>query len=156
MRFNRVTQKESKMPRVQVGQRRPRAFSLVEIMVVIVIIGILAGAVAWNVTGHTADARKNRARSDIATIVEAVELYRLENGRYPSNTEGLSELDVKQHTLEDPWGRRYRYNKPGQNDAPFEVFTLGQDGREGGTGVNSDIYSWDLSEDANQGEGAPR
>jgi general secretion pathway protein G len=126
---------------------RGRGFSLVEIMVVVVIIGILAGAVAWKMSGNTAEARKTRARSDIATIVDAIEVYRLKEGRYPSNNQGLSVLSLKQHTLKDPWGQRYGYNKPGQGDAPFEVFTLGADGREGGDTVNKDIYSWSINDE---------
>ena len=128
-----------------------RGFSLVEVMVVVVIIGILAGAVALQVSDYTSDARQARAESDIATIVDAIETYRLKEGRYPSNSEGLDNLSIK--TQNDPWGNAYGYNKPGQGDAAFEVFTLGADGREGGEGVNKDIYSWQLNnkDDRQQG-----
>lgn len=127
-------------------RRRPRrtGFSLVEIMVVVVIIGILAGAVALQVSDYTSEARQNRARSDIATIVDAIETYRLKHGRYPSNSEGLANVSIK--TQNDPWGNAYGYNQPGRDSAPFEVFTLGADSREGGEDVNTDIYSWQLGD----------
>ena len=136
-RFN----KASTRPMSQAG------FSLIEIMVVVVIIGILAGAVALQVTDYTRDARKSRARSDISVIVKALDTYRMKHGRYPNNSEGLDPLSLKQSSQVDPWGNPYHYNKPGQRDAPYEVMTLGADAREGGEGVNADIYSWNLQDE---------
>jgi general secretion pathway protein G len=118
-----------------------RGFSLIEIMVVVVIIGLLAGAVALKVTGYMDTAKHNRARSDIATIVDAIETYKLTYGRYPTNEEGLEPLPLKNWT--DPWGNRYEYASPGLEE-PFEVFTLGADGREGGDGEDADVFSWQL------------
>jgi general secretion pathway protein G len=102
-----------------------------------------AGAVAIRVTGYMDTAKANRAKSDLATIVDAVESYYLHHSRYPSNEEGLAKLPLKNRL--DPWGREYMYNSPGQNE-PFEVFTLGADGREGGDGIDADIYSWQLGQ----------
>lgn len=125
--------------------RRGRpGFSFIEIMVVVVIIGLLAGAVAMKVTGYMDTAKVNRAKSDIAVIVNAIEARYLETSRYPANEEGLDELPLKNRT--DPWGNPYQYNSPGRDDEPFEVFTFGADEREGGEGINRDVYSWQLGD----------
>ena len=123
--------------------RHRQGFSLIEIMVVVVIMGMLAGAVAVGVNQYMDTAKTNRAKSDIATIVDAVEAYKLTKGRYPSSNEGLEPLPLKSEL--DPWGRPYGYNNPGQ-DEPFEVYTLGADGRDGGEGIEADIYSWQLGD----------
>ena len=125
------------------------AFSLIEVMVVVVIIGLLAGAVAMRFGGVVDTAKVSRAKSDIATIVDAVELYYLNHSRYPSNSEGLSAVDIKSRT--DPWGFEYHYSKPGPGDEPFEIASFGRDGREGGEGPDADVYSWQLHEDAQAG-----
>lgn len=125
--------------------RRSHGFSLIEIMVVVVIMGMLAGAVAVGVNQYMDTAKTNLAKSDIATIVGAIENYKITNGRYPSSNEGLSVIDLKQGTGNDPWGRPYGYNNPGQQE-PFEVYTLGADGRDGGEGIEADIYSWQLGD----------
>lgn len=124
-------------------QRSSAGFSLIEVMVVVVIVGMLAGAVALKVGGYMETARANRAKSDIASIVDAIEAYHLMHSRYPSNEEGLSGLPLDQ--TNDPWGRPYGYNRPGR-DKPYEVFTLGEDGREGGEGAAADVYSWQVGE----------
>lgn len=124
------------------GRSRVRAgFSFIEVMVVVVIIGLLAGAVALRVAGNVDTAKVNRAKSDISTILNAIELHYLNHSRYPSNEEGLSKLNLK--NMNDPWGRPYEYNSPGQTE-PFEVFTFGADGQPGGEGINADIYSYQL------------
>jgi general secretion pathway protein G len=126
------------------AQRRGAGgFSFIEIMVVVVIIGLLAGAVAINVSSYADKAKRNRAKSDVAVIVNAIEAYYAESGRYPTNDEGLSALPLK--NTNDPWGRPYQYNQPGR-DGPYEVVTYGADGREGGTGADADIGSWNLQE----------
>ena len=118
-------------------------FSFIEVMIVVVIIGLLAGAVAIKVGDYVDKAKRNRARSDIATIVNAVESYYADRGQYPTNDEGLSVLPMK-HTV-DPWGRSYQYNQPGRNE-PYEVICYGADGREGGVDADSDISSASLEE----------
>ncbi len=133
------------------GGTRRGGFSFIEIMVVVVIIGLLAGAVALKVSDYVDEARINRAKSDIATIVGAVEHYRNKHSRYPGNDEGLSKLPIK--TRIDPWGNPYEYNSPGQ-EAPFEVISYGADGRQGGDGINADILSTDLGEVDGPAEGA--
>lgn len=120
------------------------AFSFIEVMVVVVIIGLLAGAVTLKVSNYMDTAKINRAKSDLATIVAAVEAYYLTNGRYPTNEEGLKYLSLKSRT--DPWGSSYGYNSPGRNREAFEVICFGADGREGGEGTNADIYSWQLEQ----------
>lgn len=125
--------------------RRRRGFSLIEIMVVVVIMGMLAGAVAVGVNQYMDTAKVNRAKSDIGAIVDAIETYKITKGKYPTSNQGLSVIDFKKGTGKDPWGRAYGYNNPGQSE-PFEVFTLGADGRDGGDGIDADIYSWQIGE----------
>lgn len=127
---------------------RPRGwrrggFSFIEIMVVVVIMGLLASAVTVKVIGYMDTAKVNRAKSDLATIVDAVEAYHLKNSRYPTNEEGLKNLPLKNRL--DPWGNPYEYSSPG-HDEPFEIVCYGADGRDGGEGQNADIYSWQLGD----------
>ncbi len=118
-------------------------FSFIEIMVVVVIIGMLAGAVAMRFGGVVDKAKVERARNDIGTIVNAIELHYTQHNRYPDNDEGLSGLPLK--STKDPWGSPYGYNSPGQGE-PYEVFSLGADKRVGGEGQDADIYSWQLGD----------
>ncbi|MEM8782382.1 MAG: type II secretion system protein GspG [Planctomycetota bacterium] len=127
----------------ETGVRRVRGFTFIEVMVVVVIIGLLAGAVALKVTSNVAQARQNRAKSDIATIVTAIETYRLNSARLPTNAQGLSVLAIESTT--DPWGRDYQYNVPGPSGKDFEVVSYGADGQPGGEDEDADIISWDLS-----------
>ena len=120
---------------------RFRGFSLIEVMIVVVILGLLAGAVALKVGDYTDAAKQNRAKSDIATIVSALETYYAQHGRYPDSDEGFTKLPLKIAT--DPWGRPYQYNRPGRTEA-FEVICFGADGREGGEAADADIASYDL------------
>jgi general secretion pathway protein G len=124
-------------------RRGNRGFSFIEIMVVVVIMGLLASAVTVKVIGYMDTAKVNRAKSDIATIVDAVEAFHLKNGRYPTNEEGLEKLPLKNRL--DPWGNTYEYNCPGHTE-PFEVVSFGADGREGGDGMDADICSWQLGD----------
>lgn len=131
-----------------------RGFSLVEMMVVIVIIGMLAGLVSINVRGQLVRAKRDTARAEIATIVQALEAFYTVHDRYPRSENGLEALTrpsdrlvepLLNSTPVDPWKRPYLYNAPGR-DGPFEVFSLGADGREGGDpeSADADIGSWDL------------
>jgi general secretion pathway protein G len=130
------------------GRRRAGGFSFIEVMVVVVIIGLLAAAVTLKVVGYMDTAKVNRARSDLATMVSAIEAYCLTHGAYPANEEGLANLPLKGRT--DPWGNPYEYNCPGQQGEPFEVVCCGADGREGGEGIDADIYSWQLGKEARE------
>ena len=123
-----------------------RAFSLVEIMIVIVIIGLLAGVVTVNVRGYLTKAKQNIAKQNISTFVSALDQFWAEAGRYPTNEEGLSTLTqgsgdeslLKQgSSLIDPWGNPYQYTSPGPV-GPFEVSSLGPDGQEGSDDISSD------------------
>lgn len=136
--------------------RRERGFTLIEIMVVVVIIGLLAAIVAPNLIGNIDRAAVTRARADIRTIDNALNLYRLDNFRYPSSDEGLQALVVspgeasapnwKQYLRSvpsDPWNNDYLYASPGRQ-GDYEIYTFGADGQQGGEGINADIGSWNL------------
>ena len=121
---------------------RTEGFTLVELMVVLVIIGLLATIVIINVMPAADRAAVTKAHADIATLEQGIEMYRLDNQRYPTTQEGLQVL-VANHYIprlpEDPWRHPYLYAAPGRNGKPFTVATLGADGREGGSGNDADI-----------------
>jgi general secretion pathway protein G len=139
------------------GRNGERGFTLVELMVVIVILGLLATIVAVNVLPAGQKAEAAKARTDIAALEQAVEMYRLDNMSYPSTTDGLQALVAPPAGLaqpqryrqggyvkrlaNDPWGRPYLYASPGAHGA-FDIWTLGADGQEGGEGENADIGNW--------------
>ena len=133
-------------------------FTLVELMVVIVIIALLATIVVINVIPLGDRGRIAKAKSDISTIEGALDLYRLQNGTYPSTSQGLEALTAAPAGVDaakyqaggylkgklslDPWGRPYLYASPGQH-GDADVWTMGADNREGGEGANADIGSWE-------------
>lgn len=119
-----------------------RGFTLVELMVVIVIIGLLATVVVINVMPASDRAAVTKAQADIATLEQGVEMYRLNNLRYPSADEGLQALvagNFIRRLPEDPWGNPYQYSAPGPGGQPFQIASWGPDGEPGGTGENADI-----------------
>lgn len=136
-----------------------RAFTLIEVMIVIVIIGILAALIVPKVIGRPDDARIVAAKQDISSLMQALKLYRLDNHRYPTTDQSLQALVVKPTTepippnwkpggyLErlpkDPWGNDYRYLNPGTR-GEIDVYSLGADGEPGGEGADADIGSWAL------------
>lgn len=139
------------------SSRRAQAagFTLIELMVVVVIIGVLAAIVVPNVLSRADDARTTAARSDINNLVQALKLYKLDNQRYPSSEQGLDAL-VRKPTAgsipsnwrvyveklpNDPWNRPYQYVNPGVK-GEVDVFSFGADGKSGGEGVDADIGSW--------------
>lgn len=132
---------------------RRGGFSLVEIMIVIMIIGLLAGVVTVNVRSYLTKAKQNVARQDLAVIVGALQRYMAENNRPPTSDEGIGVLCRKSDKTSDPflsaepvdpWGHAYVYLCPGPKDA-FAVICLGADGKEGGEGADADISSDDLN-----------
>jgi general secretion pathway protein G len=120
---------------------RECGFTLVELMVVIVILGLLATIVVINVMPAMDRAAATTARTNIAQIEEGLKLYKLSNGRYPTAEEGLAALTpgTIDRLPNDPWGNPYRYSLPGRDGKDFTVMTWGADGREGGSGENEDI-----------------
>ena len=137
--------------------RAARGFTLIEIMVVVVILGILAALIAPNVISRIDDAQGAKVQQDIRAIESALKLYRLDSFRYPTSQEGLDALvtppqDPGQKWPEggyldrlpkDPWDRPYIYENPGKQGA-FDIYTLGRDGQPGGDGVDADIGNWDI------------
>ena len=123
---------------------RYRGFSLIEIMIVVVIIGLMAGLVTYATTGYLARAKRQRARSDVATYGGAVDAYYLAKGAYPDNQDGLKVLvpEFIKVLQKDPWGRPYQYVQPGRG-GPYDIICYGADGREGGTDADADISNWD-------------
>ena len=141
--------------------KQQRGFTLIEIMVVVVILGILASYVALNVLDKPDEARVVAAKNNIRTMVSALKLYRLDNSAYPSTEQGLQALVQKPETgriprnwksggyLEaqklpaDPWGGEYQYLNPGIRSA-IDVFSYGADNQPGGEGFDADIGTWNL------------
>ena len=135
--------------------RQQSGFTLIEIMVVVIIIGILAAIVAPNVIGRVDDAQITKARAELSNLEAALDLYRLDNFAYPKSEQGLRALVTKPNDPnvrnwktggymkslpKDPWGNDYLYLNPG-NKCEIDVYTLGRDGRPGGEGPDADIYS---------------
>ena len=139
------------------SSRLPRGFTLVEIMVVVVILGILAALIVPRVVGRTDEARAVAAKQDVAAIMQALKLYRLDNGRYPTTEQGILALVEKPQSQpvpanwqkyldkvpKDPWGNPYKYLNPGVR-GEIDVFSLGADNQAGGSGPDADVGSWDL------------
>ena len=143
-------------------KRSDRGFTLIEILIVIVILGILVWQIAPRIMGKPEEARRVKAQMDIATLETALKLYKLDNGRYPSSEQGLQAL-VEAPTVgvlprkwreggylekakvpNDPWGTEYVYLSPGLH-GDFDIMSYGADGQPGGEGDDEDINNWELA-----------
>jgi len=141
-----------------------KGFTLIELMIVIVIIGILATLLIPRIMERPEEARRIKAKMDIKTIESALKLYKIDSGTYPTTEQGLEALVKKPETspvpkkwreggyLEgsvpnDPWGNPFYYTSPGSDGRDFEIISYGNDGQPGGTGRDADISSTDLSKD---------
>ncbi len=139
-----------------------KGFTLIELLVVIVILGILATFIIPKIMQKPDEARVVKAKNDIMAFETALKMYKMDNGMYPTTIQGLKALikkpdvpPIPEHYKPggyldtdkiplDPWGHPYIYRSPGENGRPFEIISLGADGKVGGTGVNADIKSWEL------------
>jgi general secretion pathway protein G len=137
-----------------------RGFTLIEIMVVVVIIGLLAAVVTQQLMGNVDSARVSKAKQDIRQLETALTLYKLDNFRYPTTEQGLAALVQKpadpavthwkeggyiKRVSKDPWGRDYLYESPGTH-GDLDLYTLGADGQPGGEKSDADIGNWNLDE----------
>ncbi len=143
------------------ADRRTQGFTLIEILIVVGIIGLLASVLITNLIGRAGQARVDLTSTQIRQLEQALEMYKLDNGRYPTEEQGLAALVrapssepiprrynpggyVKAESITDPWGMRYQYKKPGaHNTHSFDLFSFGPDGVEGGEGESADITNWD-------------
>jgi general secretion pathway protein G len=140
---------------MKMKSRREAGFTLLELLVVLAILGLLAAIIAPQVLKYLGTSRTQTARVQIQNITSALEFYRLDVGRFPTQVEGLNALVTDPHTapgwngpylsrasaLHDPWGEAYLYKIPGQH-GEVDVYTLGSDKAEGGTGEAQDVGNW--------------
>ncbi|BAQ81751.1 type II secretion system major pseudopilin GspG [Pseudomonas sp. St29] len=140
-------------------QNQQRGFTLIEIMVVVVILGVLAALVVPQIMSRPDQAKGAAAQSDIKAIAMALDIYKLDNHQYPSSQQGLDALVSKpsgnpparnwnpdgylKRLPIDPWGNAYQYRVPGARGTGYDLFSFGADGKLGGDGLNAEIGNWD-------------
>jgi general secretion pathway protein G len=145
----------------QRARGRASGFTLIEIMVVVVIIGLLAAVIVPTVVSKVDEAKVNKAKADIQSLETALTMYRLDNSKYPTSDQGLTAL-VTQPTdpsikhwrtggylsrvSKDPWGNDYQYVIPGSHGREYDLFSLGADGAPGGEGIDADIGNWNIGD----------
>jgi general secretion pathway protein G len=136
-------------------RKSQRGITLIEMLVVVVIIGLFVGLVSVNMFKKADEAKRTAARANISTFMQALGLYKLDTGTYPTTEQGLQALRVKPEDAAawagpylkadiplDPWNRPYQYKFPGDHGDEPDVISLGADGQPGGEGNNADILSW--------------
>ena len=138
---------------------RQRGFTLIEIMVVVIIIGLMAAVITTQVMGRVEGARISKAKQDLHALEAALDLYKLDNINYPTTEQGLKALVTKpadanltnwnpqgyvKRISPDPWGKEYHYEYPGTHGGQYDLYTLGADGQVGGEEANADIGNWNL------------
>lgn len=143
------------------GYVRTRGFTLLEIMVVVIIIGLLAAVIVPTVMNRVDDAKVAKAKEDIRSLETALTMYYLDNSKYPTNDQGLAALVVQptdptiknwkaggyiDRISKDPWGNPYQFVFPGTHGKAYDLCSLGADGQPGGDGINADICNWNLTE----------
>lgn len=144
------------------NRTRSAGFTLIEIMVVVVILGILGAMIVPKIMDQPDKARVAKARQDIQSLETALSLYKLDNFAYPSTQQGLQALVARpagdppapnwkaggyiQKLPKDPWGHPYQYLNPGTHGDAYDLFSLGADGQPDGTGINADIGNWNLDQ----------
>jgi general secretion pathway protein G len=149
-----LSQIERRKTGAKTGRDRRGGFTLIELLVVLVILSLIMGLVGPRVLSYLSDARTKSAKLQIESLSSALDLFYLDAGRYPSTAEGLNALIAKVPNADrwngpylsqnavplDPWGNSYEYRSPGET-GPYEIISLGADGRKGGSGDDQDIKS---------------
>jgi general secretion pathway protein G len=141
--------------------RSAHGFTLIEIMVVVIIIGLLAAVIVPNVISKVDEARITKAKSDIQALETALTMFRLDNSKYPTTEQGLAALVTQptdptikhwrpggyiQRVSKDPWGNDYQYVLPGTHGKEYDLFSMGADGQPGGEGNDADIGNWNIGD----------
>ena len=136
-------------------------FTLIEIMVVVIIIGLLAAFIVPQIMGRVDDARVAKAKQDIQSLETALTMYRLDNSKYPTSEQGLAALVTQptdpsikhwrpggylQRVSKDPWGNDYQYVYPGTHGKEYDLYSMGADGAPGGEGIDADIGNWNMGD----------
>jgi general secretion pathway protein G len=143
------------------GAARAGGFTLIEIMVVVVIIGLLAAVIVPTVINKVDEARVAKAKQDIQSLETALTMFRLDNSKYPTTEQGLASLVTQptdpsikhwrpggylQRVSKDPWGNDYQYVYPGTHGGEYDLFSFGADGQPGGEGIDADIGNWNIGD----------
>lgn len=141
--------------------RRMRGFTLIEIMVVVLIIGLLAAVIVPSIMNRVDDAKISKAKQDIRSLETALQMFYLDNSKYPTTEQGLTALvqpptdpsirhwkpgGYLERVSKDPWGNDYQYALPGAHGKQYDLYSLGADGQPGGEGINADIGNWNLGD----------
>jgi len=143
------------------GYRRARGFTLIEIMVVVIIIGLLASVVVLNILPNVDKAKVTKAKEDIQSLELGLKEFYLDNSKFPTNEQGLTALVTQptdpsiknwkpggylERISKDPWGNDYQYVFPGTHGKAYDLCSLGADGQPGGDGINADLCNWNLNQ----------